>query len=116
MSNSAPTSPEPVRDELDQEGLQIAASAILDNVPTGYGMTRPEAIDYARAAILAYRECQWRPIETAQKITGAEIIGVIFVGAKMQKEPFITFWSPSLQKFYCNPTHWMPLPKAPHHA
>jgi hypothetical protein len=58
----------------------------------------------------------WQPIETAPKEPIQEVIGVRFASDVMTKEPFITFWSPSLQRFYLNPTHWMPLPPPPEAA
>lgn len=36
--------------------IERAARAILAKVPSGYGMTAAEAMDYARAAIAAMRE------------------------------------------------------------
>ena len=57
---------------------------------------------------------EWFPIETAKKETACEFIGAIFrPSGEMTRDPFISFWSPTLGKFYCSPTHWMPLPKPP---
>jgi hypothetical protein len=60
----------------------------------------------------------WMPIETAEKVAGIEILGTRwgFDGkgkATCIQEPFISFWSPTLNKFYCSPTHWIPSPKPP---
>ncbi len=55
----------------------------------------------------------WQPIETAPREAGNEILGCRWSGGKMVKEPFITFWSPTLDKFYMSPTHWVPLPEPP---
>lgn len=55
---------------------------------------------------------EWQPIETAPKdIT--EFLGVIYRDGVMAKEPFISFWSPTLNKFFANPSHWIPIPKLP---
>ena len=40
---------------MTSEMIERAADAILAKVPLGYGMTRPEALEYARAAIEAMR-------------------------------------------------------------
>ena len=56
---------------------------------------------------------EWQDIETAPKEPGKEILGSRWYGETMIKEPFITFWSPTLNKFYVDPTHWMPLPSCP---
>ena len=63
---------------------------------------------------------QWDSIDTAPKGTDdqlSEILGCCWSyiegRAYMSKEPFITFWSPTLDKFYCSPTHWVPLPDPP---
>lgn len=79
--------------------------------------TPGEAIRVLVAEIERLRgEREWLPIESAPKITGVEIIGAGFISGKMIKEPFISFWSPTLEKFFANPTHWMPLPSAPDKA
>ncbi len=54
---------------------------------------------------------EWRNILQAPREPGKEILGVVFIKDHMVKEPFITFWSPTLKRFYCNPTHYIPLPK-----
>lgn len=60
---------------------------------------------------------EWQPIETAQKKAGIEIIGTRWAfrdgKATCIREPFISFWSPTLNKFYCDPTHFIPLPEPP---
>ncbi len=56
---------------------------------------------------------EWQPIETAERQPGEEILGSRWYDGRMIKEPFITFWSPTLGKFYVDPTHWMPLPEPP---
>lgn len=55
----------------------------------------------------------WQPMELAPRKAGAEILGVRYAGGVMKKEPFITFWSPTLDRFYCDPTHWIALPEPP---
>ena len=59
----------------------------------------------------------WRPIETAPRDPAIQIIAVRFVfeGGKTTciKDPFISFWSPSLNKFFAGPNYWTPLPAAP---
>ena len=60
----------------------------------------------------------WQPIETAPKVAGVEIIGTRWAfsddgKATCIREPFISFWSPSLNKFYCDPTHFILLPSPP---
>ena len=56
----------------------------------------------------------WQPIENADKGNSSkEIIGSRWYGGKMTKEPFITFWSPTLGRFYCGPTHFIPMPEPP---
>ncbi len=73
---------------------------------------------------------EWLDINLAPKIAGREIVGCKLLydvypsedstkGAFRWvyiKEPFVTFWSPTLNKFYCNPTHWIPMPIFPPHA
>lgn len=55
----------------------------------------------------------WMPIETAPKHAGTEIFAARFglhadgVTTMCIREPFVSFWSPSLGKFYCDPTHWL---------
>lgn len=55
----------------------------------------------------------WYVIDKAPKISGKEIIGCRWAGGHMTKEPFITFWSTTLHKFYASPTHWIPMPYPP---
>ncbi len=52
----------------------------------------------------------WIPIVDASKIAGKEMIGIRRLDGKAS-DPFITFWSPTLNKFYCDPTHFIPMPK-----
>jgi len=54
--------------------------------------------------------CKWMLIEKADKIAGKEILGVRFFDGVMKIEPFISFWSPTLGKFYCNPNYYIELP------
>ena len=56
---------------------------------------------------------EWRPIGEAAHLAGTEIIGSRWYDGKMMKQPFVTFWSPTLNKFYCDPTHWIPMIPAP---
>lgn len=67
-------------------------------------------------------ESEWKPIISAPHVAGTEIIaakfGKHFDGRTMcVKEPFISFWSPTLGKFYASPTHWLcvcpPMPRLP---
>lgn len=58
----------------------------------------------------------WQPIETAKKIPGKEILGCRWHDGIMKKEPFVTFWSPSLNKFFVDPTHWVEMPDPPKNA
>ena len=55
----------------------------------------------------------WQAIETAKKAAGVEIIGSHWADGIMTREPFISFWSPTLGKFYVDPTHWIPMPEPP---
>jgi hypothetical protein len=57
----------------------------------------------------ARKEQQWQPIETAPKVSGKEIIGTRWAGGVCIREPFVSFWSPMLNKFYCDPTHYIPM-------
>jgi hypothetical protein len=54
---------------------------------------------------------EWQPIEVAPREAGVEILGVRIAGDKMLREPFISFWSPTLNKFYCDPTHYILMPR-----
>lgn len=56
---------------------------------------------------------EWRPISLAEKETGVEILGIKILDDRIVKEPFVTFWSPTLNKFYCEPTHYIDMPLAP---
>ena len=56
---------------------------------------------------------KWQPIDTAERVAGKEILGVRWYDGTMIKEPFVTFWSPSLNKFFVNPTHFVPMPGPP---
>lgn len=55
----------------------------------------------------------WLSIEEAPRETGTEIIGIRWVDGKCLREPFISFWAPTLQKFFGSPTHFIPMPKLP---
>jgi hypothetical protein len=59
----------------------------------------------------------WQPINTAKQDVSIEIIGARFASegekATCIKEPFVSFWSPSLNKFFAGPTHWTVLPAPP---
>jgi hypothetical protein len=59
------------------------------------------------------RNMKWLPIENAPNETGVEILGSCWAEGVMIKEPFITFWSPTLNRFYCRPTHYIPMPEPP---
>ena len=52
----------------------------------------------------------WRPIAEADRVSGKEILGVRWAstpqGWVCTRSPFISFWSPTLRKFYCDPTHF----------
>jgi hypothetical protein len=54
----------------------------------------------------------WQHIDDAPK-DGSEILGVRYYNRAMSKEPFLTFWSPTLNRFYLSPTHWIPIPELP---
>ena len=69
-----------------------------------------EAADALEALL---REREWQPIDTAPRTTSPEIIGCVYSKGVMTKEPFISFWSPTLGKFFATPTHWQPLPPPP---
>ncbi len=63
---------------------------------------------------------EWLPISEAPKGTDDKLVEILGcnwsrIGGRlvMSKEPFITFWSPTLGKFYCSPTHWVTLPAEP---
>lgn len=56
---------------------------------------------------------EWQKIANAKKETGVEIIGTKWASGVCIREPFVSFWSPSLNKFYCDPTHFIPLPAPP---
>lgn len=73
-------------------------------------MTTPTA-SAERAAPL--HPGRWRPIAEAPQASGVEIIGTRWFGGKCVREPFISFWSPTLNKFYCDPTHFILMPEAP---
>jgi len=57
-------------------------------------------------------EKQWQPIESAPKERSVE-----FIGVRKQEhgwsDPFVSFWSPTLNKFYCSPSHWIAWPADP---
>ena len=61
---------------------------------------------------------EWKPIESAPRENCKEFIGTMWAFNEdgkpvCLKEPFISFFSPSLNKFFASPTHWMPLPSPP---
>jgi hypothetical protein len=62
---------------------------------------------------LATERFEWQPIEVAPRETGVEILGARIMSDKMIREPFISFWSPTLNKFYCDPTHYILMPALP---
>ncbi len=80
---------------------------------SGEEITR--ALNAAPQAAMPSRE--WQPIETAPRDPAIQIIGTRFAfegdKATCIKEPFISFWSPSLNKFFAGPTHWTALPAPP---
>lgn len=53
----------------------------------------------------------WKPIAEAPHDVGREILGVIRRGSVVIKEPFISFWSPTMGRFYCSPTHYIDMPE-----
>ena len=59
------------------------------------------------------RALRWLPIISALREPGIEILGVRFAGGVCLREPFVSFWSSSLGKFYCDPTHYIPMPEKP---
>lgn len=52
-------------------------------------------------------EAFWVPIGEAPRVAGQEIVGCRWHDGVMSREPFISFWSPTLNKFYCDPTHYI---------
>lgn len=52
---------------------------------------------------------EWKPIKDAPHIPGREIIGIIVGGS----DPFTSFWSPTLNRFYREPTHYIDFPSFP---
>lgn len=56
---------------------------------------------------------QWQPIDTAPRVAGKEIIGAIYYNGKLNRDIFMSFWSPALGRFCLSPTHWIPLPDPP---
>lgn len=57
-------------------------------------------------------QTEWQPISTAPKDV-TEFIGCKIYEGKLLDAPILSFWSPTLNRFYCNPTHWIPLPLIP---
>ena len=59
----------------------------------------------------------WQPIETAPRVPGKKILGAYWYKKEgkwtMSRDPFISFWSPTLNKFYCDPTHFIEMPGPP---
>ena len=74
-------------------------------------------LSIAKDAADALAAQEWRPIIDAPHLTGVEIIGSRWAdnGERFVciREPFVSFWSPTLGKFYCNPTHFWPMPLPP---
>jgi hypothetical protein len=58
-------------------------------------------------------EQEWLPIETAPRENSTEILGCCYAERRMVREPFVSFWSPTLNKFFGSPNYWVPLPKLP---
>ncbi len=56
---------------------------------------------------------KWMPIKCALEVAGHEIIGSRWAGDRMIKEPFVSSWSPTMNKWYVDPTHWIAMPEAP---
>lgn len=56
---------------------------------------------------------EWKPIATAPKVAGKEIMAATFAlhvdgkSTYCQRDPFVSFWSPTLGKFFAGPTHWL---------
>jgi len=61
---------------------------------------------------------QWRPIETAPK-DGSEVLVICsnneqFVGYRYNDAPYFCYAvNRDRGRFFCEPTHWMPLPSPP---
>lgn len=53
---------------------------------------------------------KWIPVAEAPKIPGRELIGI---SIDRNSDPFFTFWSPTLNRFYCTPTHVIEMPEFP---
>jgi hypothetical protein len=66
-----------------------------------------EYLDLHKQLAEARKEQQWQPIDAAPKVSGKEIIGTRWAGGVCIREPFVSFWSPTLNKFYCDPTHYI---------
>lgn len=77
--------------------------------PVNIDLFTQDADTVARALLSAP---EWQTIDSAPREPRA-IIGTIWHENAMMRSPFITFWSPSLGKFFANPTHWIPLPAPP---
>ena len=57
-------------------------------------------------------EPTWKEMRLAPPLPGVEYIAARFgrydeLTSMCEKSPFVTFWMPSRQKFYGDPTHWL---------
>jgi hypothetical protein len=58
-------------------------------------------------------EQEWQTMETAPRENSTEFLGCNYVEGRMVREPFVSFWSPTLNKFFGSPNYWVPIPKLP---
>ena len=62
---------------------------------------------------------EWQLISDAPTVAGIEILGSRWYWSDEKdrmicvREPFVSFWSPTLGKFYCDPTHFIHMPGTP---
>lgn len=96
--------------EVDAQGVHFGSYWVSHEAITGcdanlIAKTRPQYWEWVLKAGQPSHE-PWMPISMAEKVSGKEILGVSFHRGLMTKEPFISFWSPTLNKFFCNPTHF----------
>jgi hypothetical protein len=107
---------------IDQSNDALAEVMLfLDDVADGSALEQFAAAIAAALSTTAarYREAlaterfEWQPIDVAPRETGVEILGTRIMSDKMIREPFISFWSPTLNKFYCDPTHYILMPTLP---